>query len=359
MSNFTRRNVLAAGLCTAVIGLSGCTAGILNRRERWKYTTEGHPFVTPALDGDNVYSACNDGNIYAFTAADGTVKWRYAFDDEALSSTVPVANGLVYYADPGYNSDDGTVHAIEAATGERRWQRNLGHNLVSPTIIKDGILYVNGNDETALHALDAETGDTVNTFDSPPGNVNALSVEDETAYIAGGRTGSDGAIDGFVSAFDLETGTRKWVYRTSKYFEMNAPAISGDWVYFVSDGILHSLDADTGERNWKTDADGKRFFSWTATDDTVYGGSRDQLYALDPVDGSRKWRSDTAVNANRAVVDGSIYAPSGQKSLVALDPESGDEHWQYELEATPRSMPTLGPETVYVGTMWSIEAIRR
>ena len=108
-------------------------------RQIWKVSTQGPVASTPAVAGGIVYFTSYDGKFYAVDAKNGKLKWKFATGGERryeakglhgmqpktqtiadpwdvyLSSPV-VAGGMVYAG-----SGDGHVYALDAASGELRW----------------------------------------------------------------------------------------------------------------------------------------------------------------------------------------------------------------------------------------------
>lgn len=357
MPSSSRRDILATCLSIATIGLAGCTTGLLDRREKWHYSTVKHPFTTPSINADHVYAACNDGKLYAFAASDGSVQWRYTFDETAYSPTVALADGTLYYSDFGYDSDNkGTVHAIEAASGDQLWQTSLDSLLYTPTIIEEGVVYVGGTGETALYALDAKTGDHRTAFDPAPGGVATLSIADGVAYT--------GDSEGYVSAFDLETGTKRWSYDTNDNIDGSQPAVAHGRVYVGNTaGKLFAIDIETGNLDWQFDTGPSPVFaSPTIVDETVYiGGGGTYFYALDTADGDRQWQfaGEGGVVNGAVVADNTVYVADALKYLYALETGTGDKRWQHELDTTAFNPPALSSDSIYVSTGWSLYAIKR
>ncbi|MEI7827417.1 MAG: PQQ-binding-like beta-propeller repeat protein, partial [Euryarchaeota archaeon] len=85
-----------------------------NNHLKWKYTTEGGVWSSPAIANGVVYVGSNDNKVYAFNAATGAKKWSYTTGND-VSSSPAVANGVVYVG-----SNDNKVYALNAATGAKK-----------------------------------------------------------------------------------------------------------------------------------------------------------------------------------------------------------------------------------------------
>lgn len=91
--------------------------------ERWRFSVPvDEPFVpTGAVASeDTVYVTEYDGWVFAVAADDGTEQWRYSTDADTRDPPTCAA-GTVFL--PTMN---GRIEAIDAATGQRRWSRDVG-----------------------------------------------------------------------------------------------------------------------------------------------------------------------------------------------------------------------------------------
>jgi|AntRauMinimDraft_4_1070384.scaffolds.fasta_scaffold00082_41 outer membrane protein assembly factor BamB len=133
-------------------------------------------------------AAVTEGGTLDWQVELGNNAGRVAYDGErayVASMRYDNGEGGVHY------SDDTTLHAIDAATGDELWTFERGGWFSSP-VVADGVVYVgerggpNGNGN--LHALDAESGEELWAFDRTEG-VNALAAVGDFLYAAtdGGR----------------------------------------------------------------------------------------------------------------------------------------------------------------------------
>lgn len=184
--------------------------------KRWRVDT------SPGEGGDRMFSPVTvvDGTIftsgpaidggsgtwlYAFDAADGSVRWRRRRSDGS-EWALPVADGRVY------TMKRNGVQALDTKTGETVWEAlsRVSFERTTSPMVADGTLFVAEENEpgVTLIALDATTGEehwrTAYTRDSP--GITIGTVDSETIYISTkvGTKGSD------VIALSLSDGSERW-----------------------------------------------------------------------------------------------------------------------------------------------------
>ena len=164
-------------------------------RLRWTYAIGGSVDSGPAVAGGTVYVASDDDTVYALDAATGGLRWTYTTGDCVYSSPA-VAGGTVYVGSdrrhgvragcrhrsppldlhhrswrrhPAWRwraapstsaATDGTVYALDAATGRLRWAYTTAGSVDSSPAVAGGTVYVGGvdGDDGTVYALDAATG---------------------------------------------------------------------------------------------------------------------------------------------------------------------------------------------------------
>ncbi|MDQ2049214.1 PQQ-binding-like beta-propeller repeat protein [Natronolimnohabitans sp. A-GB9] len=339
-----------------------------------------------AVDG-TIFLVADDGRVYAFDAADGALEWDTAITladgtepVDAVGSPM-VADDTVYVTSTGERA---AVTALDAASGERRWQNpDLGQATNRTPIVANGLVFVVADQK--LYALDADTGEQRWQFDPEPMTLNderergdpltrnAVAVANGTVYATSNNR---------LFARDAETGAKQWTDsvddRTASTFSGRPIAVE-EGVAIVKAGTVTVLDAETGDEratvatdsvdvladdrlyamtedertederidgddderaivagyDWQTGNGTWQLFEHAVSFDalavdaeTVYAGfdARDEtgVAAFDRDDGSRTWRleTDTAIR-QVAVVDGTVYA-SGD-GLFAIRGENTDE----------------------------------
>jgi outer membrane protein assembly factor BamB len=146
-------------------------------------------------------------------------------------------------------TNDGTVTAVDLASGKTRWTGAAGGPLVTPLAAGDGLVVagVQGNRSTsaAVVALKEADGTRAWSYAAPRSAVVAgsPSLSADTAYV----TFSDNT----VRAVALADGSERWSARMNGYVLGSPPAVSGDAVIAADvRGEVYRFDAATGARVW-------------------------------------------------------------------------------------------------------------
>ena len=301
------------------------------------------------------------------------VLWRFATGDKVVSSAVWHA-GLVIFG-----SDDGSVYAVEGASGRQRWRFRTGGPVPATPAVHEGRVYV-GSYDGRFYALDAASGALLWRF----------ATEGERRFEARGLHGSQprtqtvadpfdvylsspvvheglvifGSGDGQVRALDAGSGALRWSWRAGEVVHAS-PAVS-DGMVFIGDWAsrLVALDAKSGQERWRFQAgidtlmaNQQGFQSSPAVArGVVYVGCRDShLYAIDAQTGQEKWRFSTGASwvvGSPAVRDGVVhFATSDSSKLHALDAATGKPVFEQQGKAYMFSSPTLAGDVLLVGVL--------
>ncbi|MFB6084105.1 MAG: halocyanin domain-containing protein [Halorientalis sp.] len=269
-----------------------------------------------------------------------------------LESGEPIA-GLVSDGDRLFVGHVGTVVAVDATTGERRWERPGEW----PLAVGDGRLYAARNPEwerersetdtlrSRIACLDAATGERQWERRLPNGPINALSLTDGRLVV--GATGGTGV-------FDPATGDRRWWRETGD--TVRGLAVGDGRVYVSADANfgtsvrdprlrLRAVDVEGGARRWQFERESYPPTAPVVADGRVYVGSRSHaVHVRDAATGEEVWTADLGSSATGlAVADGRVYVGCHDYHLYAFDAASGDRQWR------TRTRGTVGPPAVASG----------
>jgi len=121
------------------------------------FTASGQFYSTPALAFGRVYAGNNDGRVYSYDQADGTLAWShstggYVYSGPTVASTANTPP-TVYIG-----SFDGNVYALDAKNGETRWQESAGGQVIGSLSAVGNIVYVAEFNHTTTYGFDMRTG---------------------------------------------------------------------------------------------------------------------------------------------------------------------------------------------------------
>jgi outer membrane protein assembly factor BamB len=213
--------------------------------------------------------------------------WTVALSDVSHTGVL-VTKGLAIVG-----ADDGTVTAVELASGKEAWHVDVGDHVLAPMAADTTQLYVCVRPET--------TG---------------------TAELV---------------ALHLTDGSQAWRYEpTGSVVDLGAPAVatdgSGSTVYLVSsDAALRAIGSD-GTQRWAAPL-------YTSTSgappavaaDAVYVADQSGMtYAFDRVTGAERWRFATNHGAvgSPVVTSSAVVQPTSDGAVTALAPDTGHRIWE-------------------------------
>lgn len=171
----------------AVVALDATTG-----EKQWQYTSSHRLAGTPAVAKGTVYASDARG-VHAISSEDGSRRWRFEgqpikdheWGNFSYDGSAPaVANGTVYTG-----AADERVYALDADSGEKRWEFWTWNNVTGEPVVTDDAVYV-GSEDSLIYALDVEGGTRYWEFDTT-GRIRGTggAVVDGRLYIS---TFSDG-----------------------------------------------------------------------------------------------------------------------------------------------------------------------
>ena len=304
----------------------GSDAGQLTARDLdtgtqlWAFQTGESLRGSPAVAGGLVFTGGGlDGGIHALDAATGQPRWQVPTPGRYTVYTTPTVVDNVVYAATGPTQDrEDTVFALDAATGRQLWATDVGTSVFAGPAVGDGLVIVGNADGGQLIALDAATG-AVRWIHTREDDyfIGGASIVDGTVYIA--TTDGDGG--GSMLALDAASGALRWENGTHGDGQGSTPAVYGDLVIAGSHGLgfVAAYDTASGKAVWHYGTGGAVSASVLVSDDGyVIGGSQvdRRIWALDAATGELVWQVPAGAN----VTTSAAYA---QGRLVTAD-TSGD-----------------------------------
>jgi outer membrane protein assembly factor BamB len=299
---------------------------------------------TGAVEGNALYTGTMDGELRALDTATGEIIWLFPLRGEennrAVYGTPAIANGVVYFG--GY---DGILYALSLDDGSEVWDTTVGDSrpIVGGPVVAGGLVLV-GSSDGNLYAFAITTGSLEWSFQTSNGVWSAPAVSDGVVYF--------GSLNHNVYAVDLEDGTEIWSF-PAKGAVTATPVVFGGRVYVGSfASMFFALDAETGDEVWRFDgADNWYWGGAVADESTIYAPSLDgKVYALDIHTGELRWslQADGPIVGSPAIVAGRLAVASadGRVRLVRLS--DGLDERQCNLDAKLRASLAVQGNVLYV-----------
>ncbi|VGO21745.1 outer membrane protein assembly factor BamB family protein [Pontiella sulfatireligans] len=351
----------------------------------WRYSAGGEVYSTPVSDGKRIFFSAKKGQVVALDL-NGSKVWKKSFSrTNDAGAAMPVrfeaplacADGLVFAA-----TTRGTLHALDAKTGEEKWcyesggiitgspnfvprkinsdrkdaktQRTEKLSVLASSRSKQSAVVVLDQSEGSLHCLDVQTGkriwktEGVERCDGAPGIGNGQIVFGSClaalhVYGADGKhlkdieVGGDGQIaggvavdgklafagtrDGGLICADLDAGDIVWSSDESEDQTFSTPSVTDKLVVYSSDdGLVYAVERVEGKTVWKFDTGGLPYSPVVAGDKVVVSADG-VLYLLKLEDGAKLWSTEVSDDATApAIIGGLIVVGADDGTVSAWGP---------------------------------------
>ena len=230
------QGIVCFGANSRIIGLDAATGAF-----RWEHPAGGFFQSAAATDGDAFYLGGWDNTLYALDAATGKARWtaeigrgangKFAPAFSPAASGPAAAGGRVVIA-----GLDGVLYALEARGGTPLWQiraPNGGDPFGHTTLAASA-------DGQTLYAAGTGEQGTVYAIEGATGHILWQSAIGQPIYDSAPRLSPDGkslAIMGFrgrVAVLETGAGSRLWTYELGPGNVFSTPGYDGQAVYTVT-----------------------------------------------------------------------------------------------------------------------------
>lgn len=190
-----------------------------------------------AVANGMVYAPLEDGTLYALDARTGAKRWQAPISPGAEGfskrlSVLDASNGVVFAGSRG-----GVYEALDAATGARRWRLTAPFPILAAQVVETGVIYVSAFDNSLgwVYALDQRTG--AQRWSIPLTN-HGLTVAGGVVYVSSPF---------FVTALDAKAGGQRWQFQVDtsdqNLADMGVPVIDAGGVYVAAYNFIFALNA--------------------------------------------------------------------------------------------------------------------
>ena len=298
-----------------------------------------------AIAQGRVFFGDDDGTIHALELATGKEAWTFK-TEATIEATPLVLEGVVFLG-----SSDANVYALEAATGKLKWKYETGDKVLGGANYAkspkgDATWLLVGSYDASMHCIDAATGKAVWTH-STDNYINgspALLPSGEVLF---------GGCDSYIHVLRLEDGAEVRQIESEAYIASSVAVRDGLGYVGNYGNLVIAFDPKSGEIKWKyRDRNFPYFSSAAVTADRVIIGCRDKrLHCLDRATGKAVWTFTTRgqVESSPVVCGDAIIVGSEDGRLYCVNLSDGQERWAYEIGAAVTASPAVSDGFIVVG----------
>jgi len=230
-----------------------------------------------ALTYDNgaVYTVVGDGTVNAVDAATGAVLWTRALA-AGVHAEPAAGSGAVYVA------TSSSLVALRESDGAPLWSRAIATSSSNTPAVVGGQVFVSDGPGAAL-AFDA-SGTQLWRHVGGTGDARAVAVYQGRVFVRDSSDWSKSLI------LDAASGAAVGTFRSQ-----SIPAFSGNLAIELNNGVLSAQDLTSGNTVWTFTGDVGLTVTPIVVNGYVYTGSWDgELYALNAATGAVVWMAGTA-----------------------------------------------------------------
>jgi outer membrane protein assembly factor BamB len=287
---------------------------------------------SPIVYDGKVFTLDAAGRVSAFNASGGSSVWRVSTtppnekDQEGFGGGLAADGGRIYAAN-GF----GYVFALEARTGKKVWEKNVGSPVrISPTAAAERVFVL--TKEGIVYCLSGSDGAELWTFRGSPERASILSnsspaVDGELVVVP--------FASGELVALRIANGQPVWsesLARTRTASSLAAlsdtarPVIDNGTVFAVGHaGRMVATAAKTGERLWSLTVPSIQA-PWVAGDTVFVVDTGGQLMAVTRRDGKIQWStklSGSTTWSGPVLAGNRLWLASNKGQLVGVEAATG------------------------------------
>ncbi|MDR0611193.1 MAG: PQQ-binding-like beta-propeller repeat protein [Planctomycetaceae bacterium] len=332
------------------VGASGCVKETLAFLEvpeiLWEHRLEKGWFQVTAVItenpeyGNTIYIGISDDGMLAFDLKNGQHRWTYPLELGVLSPAA-YANNRIFFGD-----SDGVVYALDAQTGKELWKFKTGGTIDnSPNIDSKTNRVLVSSQNGSLYALDAATGQSVWEYKTENQIRCFPAIAERCCFVAG--------CDSQFHILDLDKGTA--VSKVALDAPTGStPAILGDRFFFGTEGNeFLCINWKTSEIVWRFSSK-QTFRAPAACQDglVVFGGFDKTVHAVDVQTGKEFWTFKTKgrLEAGPLIRGNRVYVASTDSSLYVLDLKSGEKLATVQMSGKLLASPAIVHGKLVLGT---------
>jgi outer membrane protein assembly factor BamB len=300
-----------------------------------------------SADGERVYVARADGRLVALDASTGEERWQVPVPGQ-LDEPPAIAGDRLYIG-----QRDGRVLALDAATGRVEWSRSPTQPFFirSAPLVADGLAWAVS--EHSLVAYDAESGAVLaeSRFDDGANPVGAVATVDHVAFSTGreqrihdrrnGARSFSYALTGIQ--FIAAEGSVTVALGGSRLLAVHEDARAHWWERFRRQWSIVSFVGlgpmvPPPPREWMSFAPAEPLAPALGDGRVFAADTGGTVHAYELAGGALTWeRTDLGARGAPVLTPDGLVVPVAD-ALVVLDPATGNERTRLTLEEPPHSV---------------------
>lgn len=198
----------------------------------WNVKLGAPTYFGPSIGNGLIYVGSYDNQmIRALKIKDGTEVWQKKLSGEGIASKPVYDNGVLYFTGINFDTDGGTLYAVDAATGADKWKvPGIGDTQAGSPIVYENMVIMGSAVQSNLRAFAKDTGKELWSNTSVGTTLNSGSVTANGLLFFASTTGS-------VSVLDVFTGERLKDIILPEYSTSGIPILPGQLILPYLKGI--------------------------------------------------------------------------------------------------------------------------
>lgn len=311
----------------------------------WKYEVDGPINDTPIRIGDVVIASPVGGPLVALDATSGQLRWQFEPPGKLWERSY-ISDGQRIFV----GIEGGKLVALNVEDGQLEWQNDFAINVQIAPFVIDSVLYIpttfvgpglkaDPNGHAKLFAVSSIDGEVLWSFESENYILQTPFRHNDMLYVGGSYYDPTLEVDegGPMRMYGLSAhdGSIQWVYESEDGFVKAIYATDDTVSYIAYQDFVSGLDAHEGDLLWRKDT-GNWVPSLSGAGDQIYfGAANTVVYALDTNTGEPIWQHNIGGGTFNYLlgepiqVADDLYFLTQRGDIVALDANDGTLKWQF------------------------------
>ncbi|WP_226676413.1 carboxypeptidase regulatory-like domain-containing protein [Mesobacillus jeotgali] len=200
--------------------------------KKWSVDLGAPTYFGPSAgDGMLFIGSYDNQKLRALRVEDGTEVWSKTLVNEGVASKPVFDGGTLYLAGTNFNTEGGTLYALDSKTGEEKWKAGgIGDTQAGSPIVYENIVVIGSAVQPVLRAFEAKTGQELWNNRSVGTTLNSGSVSANGLLFFAGTSGN-------LSVIDVYTGERLKDFSLPVYSTSGIPILSGQVIVPFQTGV--------------------------------------------------------------------------------------------------------------------------